>query len=222
MPNMSRMIFLILVCVAERVEDCSPCRHHFGQFLCLAEKPQSPEWHTPSPSWRGCVGHQASDTHTHICICSSAISINKWNGWMICSDARPSYGGNMACTQIITLCFPPQERHLCWNEPALWDPGSVSSLWDVSTTPQLQHQWGFRTTCRLHRRSWDGPQVCVCVCVCGSAIVVKPWIMGYHNNGPCDKESIFFPWSVTIEVYTVASLNLLALAHQPISELAVC
>lgn len=60
--NKIQVLLLIPLPVAERVEDSPPCRHHFGQFLCLAEKPQPPEWHSSSSPWCGCAGHTVGDS----------------------------------------------------------------------------------------------------------------------------------------------------------------
>lgn len=144
----SVVLLLIPLSVAERVEDSPPCRHHFGQFLCLAEKPQPPEWHSSSSSWCGCVGHTVSGSQV------ATVSTELW--------FMPSHGGITSLTHVLYFGCVHQERHLCWNEPAVWDSGSVPSVWDVSTTPQLQHQWRFRTTRGLHRCSRDGPQVSAC------------------------------------------------------------
>lgn len=66
-------------CVAERVEDRSPRRHHSVQLLCLAKKPQPPEWHAPSSSRCGRFDHQASFTPTsvlnHVTQCGSLTGL---------------------------------------------------------------------------------------------------------------------------------------------------
>lgn len=55
------------------------------------------------------------------------------------------------------FCFPPwmaKERHLCCNEQAMWDSGSLTCVRDVPAPQKLQYKWGYRTSPGFHCGPW--------------------------------------------------------------------